>query len=308
MKKIVSIYIILVFLSVSTFAQTTSLEPFKFDDAWKQKIYTLAPGKTTVPVTKKHKVLLFSLFTGFEHWVIPHADAVIKILSEKTGAFEVVQSEDIMMFEKKNLKKFDAIILNNNCSKGDNRNLFYDALLSNENMNEKERHEKAAELEKNLLSFVEKGGGLMALHGAIVMQNKSQEISDMIGGSFDYHSKQQDVELQISDVNHPMTKAFEGHSLTHYDEPYFFNNAYFKKEFRPLLFMDVTKLHSLKHKPKEKISYISWIKRYGKGRVFYVSPSHNAQSYEDSRMLLFYLDGIQYVLGDLKCDDSPLAH
>ncbi|MCX6872996.1 MAG: hypothetical protein NTW21_04195 [Verrucomicrobia bacterium] len=31
-----------------------------------------------------------------------------------------------------------------------------------------------------------------------------------------------------------------------------------------------------------------------------------AQSYETECMLRFYLDGIQYALGDLHCDDSPL--
>ena len=51
--------------------------------------------------------------------------------------------------------------------------------------------------------------------------------------------------------------------------------------------------------------YVSWIKTHGKGRVFYVSPSHQPESYESSRMLQYYLDGIQYALGDLKCDDSP---
>ena len=30
------------------------------------------------------------------------------------------------------------------------------------------------------------------------------------------------------------------------------------------------------------------------------------QSYEADCMLQFYLDGIQYALGDLRCDDSPL--
>ena len=55
----------------------------------------------------------------------------------------------------------------------------------------------------------------------------------------------------------------------------------------------------------EKIKYVSWIKGHGKGRVFYSSPSHNAQSFEDPKMLKFFLDGMQYVLGDLKCDDSP---
>jgi hypothetical protein len=41
--------------------------------------------------------------------------------------------------------------------------------------------------------------------------------------------------------------------------------------------------------------------------VFYVSPSHNAQSFEDKRLLKFFLDGAQYVLGDLECDDVPLT-
>ena len=52
------------------------------------------------------------------------------------------------------------------------------------------------------------------------------------------------------------------------------------------------------------VRYTAWIKKHGKGRVFYCSPSHNAQSFEDARMVRFLLDGIQYTLGDLKCDDS----
>lgn len=51
--------------------------------------------------------------------------------------------------------------------------------------------------------------------------------------------------------------------------------------------------------------YVSWIKQHGKGRVFYVSPSHQPQSYENACMLRFYLDGIHYAPGDLKRDDSP---
>jgi hypothetical protein len=38
----------------------------------------------------------------------------------------------------------------------------------------------------------------------------------------------------------------------------------------------------------------------------YASPSHNAQSFENPQLLQFFLDGMQYVVGDVKCDDSPL--
>lgn len=306
MKRLLLITIVLISHVLSALCQVESLEPIPLDDSWKEKIYELAPDVATAPVSKKYKVLLFSLFTGYDHWVVPHTDAVIKILSEKAGVCEIVRSVDISMFEKHTLKKFDAVILNNNCSKGDHRDLFYDALLENKKLSDKERFEKSAKLESNLLSFVKKGGGLMVLHGGIVMQNNSAPFSEMVGGSFDYHPPQQEVKLYLVEPDHPLTLAFEGKSFTHTDEPYFFNNAYFKTNFRPLLYMDVSELLEMEKIPEDKIKYVSWIKRYGKGKVFYVSPSHNAQSFEDPRLLLFYLNGLQYVLGDLKCDDSPV--
>lgn len=297
-------FILAIFTQV--FSQIQSLDPIPLDDAWKQKIERLAPSETQAPILKKHRVLLFSLFTGYNHWTIPHVDYVITTLGEKSGAYETVQSTDISMFEKNNLKQFDAIVLNNNCSVGDRRDLFYDALGTNEALSEQDRIKKAAQLEANLINFVKKGGGLAVLHGGIVMQNNSLEISKMTGGSFDYHPPQQHITLQLSDPSHPMTLAFEGKSFAHIDEPYFFKNAYAEKDFKPLLYMETDKIEKLRQEQTEKVSYVSWIKRYHKGKVFYCSPSHNAQSYEHTSMLKYYLNGMQYVLGDLVCDDLPV--
>lgn len=282
------------------------LKQFALTDEWVQKIEKLAPAKAEVHSKKHHKVLLFSLFTGFDHWVVPHTDAVMKVLAEKTGAFEVEQSNDIYKFEKKNLANYDAVVLNNNCSVGPRRDLLMDVLDKDTNLTEAQRKEKAAELESNLIAYVKKGGGLMVVHGAIVMQNNSMAFSEMVGGSFDYHPVQQEVTVELCDPDHPLVKAFGGKAFVHTDEPYLFNGAYSQKNFRPLLFMDTSKLLKKSKEIDEQIKYVSWIKRFGKGRVFYVSPSHNAQSFEDSRLLKFYLDGTQYVLGDLKCDDSPV--
>lgn len=306
MKTAFLLTLSLIVLIGSSFAQLKSLEPIPLDESWKQIIYELAPAQTQAPISKKHQVLLFSLFTGFDHWVIPHAEVVIETLAQKTGAYEIVKSTDISMFEKKQLRQFDAIILNNNCSIGPKRDLFYDALEQNGPMSEEDRTKKAAELEDNLLTFVRKGGGLAVIHGGIVMQNNSKEVSEMMGGSFDYHPPQQHIELKIADEQHPLTLAFEGQSFTHIDEPYIFKNAYVKKQFRPMLYMEVSKIRKLKQELPDEVSYVSWIKSYGKGKVFYCSPSHNAQSYENTRILQYYLNGMQYVLGDLKCDDAPL--
>jgi len=298
----------LIFMSAmaiyGNFLYAQSVETFDLDQAWIDKIRVLAPDEPAVKPEKVPKILVFTLSTAFQHWAVPHKTAIMEVLSDKTGAFVMDQSADIMVFE--DLKGYDAVLLNNNCSAGERRDLFWDELGKNKDLTDKEREQMAAKLEKNLIEFVKRGGGLMVLHGAIVMQNNSMEFSKMVGGSFDYHPVQQEVRAELVEPDHPLLAGFKGQPFVHMDEPYIFKNAYFDYDFRPLLSMDATALHSLKEEIKDPVIYISWIKRYGKGRVFYVSPSHNAQSFEDPRLLKFYLDGLQYVTGDLPCDDSPM--
>jgi len=50
---------------------------------------------------------------------------------------------------------------------------------------------------------------------------------------------------------------------------------------------------------------ISWIKNYGKGRIFYGSLGHNHQTTWNPTILKHYLDGIQFALGDLPVDATP---
>jgi type 1 glutamine amidotransferase len=161
-------------------------------------------------------------------------------------------------------------------------------------------------LEKNLIQFVKKGKGLVLLHGGIVMQNNSLEFSDMVGGSFDYHPPQQEVHVKLVDPNHPLVNGFDPEGFIHYDEPYFFKNAYFRYNFRPLLYLELDKIKMKRPRPNDKIKYISWIKRHGRGRVFYSSPSHNAQSYENPELLQFLYNGLLYAAGFVDCDDSAI--
>lgn len=304
MKK--SLFVVLIMMASVSTLWAQGQKPFKLTGAWKSKIKALAPDGPRVQPEKPHKVLLYSVFTGFNHWVIPHTDAVIEILADKTGVCEVVQTTDVTWFTPDRLKNFDAVILNNNCSIGPKRDLIYDALKKS-GLPEAQCETKAAELEKNLIDYVAAGHGLLSLHGAIVMQNNSMAFSEMMGGSFDYHPAQQKVQLDAVDPAHPLVKAFGGKPFIHVDEPYLFKNAYDKLNFRPLLSMDLGKLKPHRGKQLTGIRYVSWVKRYGQGRVMYISPSHNAQSFEQPALLKFYLDGLQYVLGDLDCDDSPMG-
>ncbi|VGO22639.1 ThuA domain-containing protein [Pontiella sulfatireligans] len=269
--------------------------------AWIGLISSLAPEKATVVPAKPRRVLVFSLATGFKHIVAPHVKEVIEVLGDKTGAFRVEFSDDISVFEKESLAQYDAILMNNVCPDRAKRDLFWDVLKD---------EQKAAELEANLIEYVAGGGGLVVVHGAIAFQINSPAVSEMIGGSFDWHPKFQTVTLELVDPKHPLVAVFKGRGFVHQDEPYLFKNAYREKNFRPLLVMDVSKLDPETFKKKgvaDDVRYVAWIKSHGEGRVFYCSPSHHPSSYESEAMLRFLLDGIQYAVGDLQCDDSPIG-
>ena len=290
---------------VTTISCAQGLDSFEITKEWLSKIEKIAPSEARIKTDIK-KVLVFSQHTGFYHWTAPHNIEMLKILGRKSGTFEVTNSYDIDSFEKENLKKYNAVVFNNCNPAGPKRDLFWDLLKKNSNLSDKKITALAQNYEKGFMEYIAEGGGLMILHGAITVQNNSEAFSKMTGGSFDYHPKQQEMHVMEVDENHPLVASFSGNGFTHVDEPYFFNNAYSDYNFRPLLYIDVTKLEGLKKEPESDISYVSWIKRHGEGRVFYTSPSHNAQTLNNPEFLQFLLDGMQYVTGDLKCDDSPI--
>ncbi len=300
----------IVFLSTFHFACAQSLNEVPLDQAWKDQIRSLAPEKQTFPAKKKN-ILVFSLHTGFNHWVIPHTEEMFKILGEKSGAFSVSGSKDISEFETKNLKKYDAIILNNTCSIGDHRNLFWDKLKAEagEGYDSAALMKKAQELEANILSYVEKGGGLMVVHGGNTILNNSWDFSRLLGASFDYHPKQQAIQVRLEDPKHPLVQAFPAEGFNHIDEPYFYKNAYEEGDFKPLLYFNNAEIDGQRKglEKTEAKTYVSWIRSEGKGKVMYISPSHNAQSFENPDLLQFYLDGMQYVVGDVDCDETPIG-
>jgi uncharacterized protein len=275
---------------------------------WQAAVEQAAPAKPTVQAPKR-KLLVFSRFTGFDHKVIPHVDRVFEILGAKSGALAATVSVDIEALTPESLAAYDVLVLNNNCSKGARRNLFLDVLETDakyQGLTQAEREAKSNALEQAMLDFVAKGKGLVVIHGAPTLLNNSAKFTEMVGGAFYYHPPNQEVTVHTVDAGHPLVAAFQGKEpFIHRDEPYCFNGAYEKCDFRPLLAMDTQGLRDPKGEAGKKVRYVAWIKSYGKGRVFYCSPSHFPESYTSPTLLRFLLDGTQYASGDLKCDDSP---
>lgn len=278
---------------------------------WTAAVQKAAPEKPTVAAPKR-KLLVFSRFTGFDHKVIPHVDRTLEIVGAKSGAFDVTVSVDLESLTPENLAGYDVLVLNNNCSKGPRRDLLLDILETDakyQGLSQAEREAKAKAIEQSMLDFVAHGKGLVVIHGAPTLLNNSAKFTEMVGGAFFYHPPNQEVTLHTVDANHPLVAAFRGKEpFIHRDEPYCFNGPYEKLDFRPLLFMDTQGLRDPKGEAGKMVRYVSWIKPYGKGRVFYCSPSHFPESYTSPTLLRFLLDGIQYAAGDLKCDDSTPPH
>lgn len=140
------------------------------------------------------------------------------------------------------------------------------------------------------------------------MLNNSWDFSRLMGGSFDYHPPQQAIQVRMEDPNHPLVQAFPSEGFNHVDEPYFYKNVYAELDFKPLLYFNNAEIKSQRKGQEltEGKTYVAWIRVEGKGKVMYASPSHNAQSFENPDLLQFYLDGLQYVAGDVDCDETPL--
>jgi type 1 glutamine amidotransferase len=306
--QLLPLFVLSALLVAAPDGETSSAHP----DPWRTKVEANLPTSLSAKPKKARKVLLYSTATGYKHAVIPRVQTVLKLLTEKTGAAELVISDDVELLTPEKIGQFDAIIFNNCCSNNKERNLFRDIYVHQVDKFARERATQsleeraalAATIEKSVMDHVASGKGLMVIHGAIAIMNGSEEFSAMVGASFDYHPKAQELTLLPVEPGHPLLKAFDGKPLVHKDEPYLMKGAYKEQNFRPLLRFDGSKVTGLRAGNQDDECYVSWIKAHGKGRVFYVSPSHFEESYQDGRLLQYYLDGLQYVLGDLDCDDS----
>jgi type 1 glutamine amidotransferase len=312
LKKTSSLLLLLT--CIASISQGQRLPAIELNQDWKDLVAERAPDAPQVQPKQPRKVLIFSLATGYKHWCIPHSEAVIEILGSESGAYESVASVDIEVFRPERLQEFDAVVLNNTCPARGERNLFHDVLIGKigkaggkySDMPLPEREAMAQMLYRSLVDYVADGGGLVLLHGAITSFNYSEEFSALAGGSFDYHPAQQEVTLYPVQPEHPLLKPFGGKPFVHYDEPYVMNGAYEKLNFAPMLEMETSTLQPPNQAEKlgDIPRYVAWIKPHKQGRVFFSSPSHNAQSFERPELLGFLLNGMQYALGDLDCEDE----
>jgi type 1 glutamine amidotransferase len=259
-----------------------------------KKIAEAMPGKPQVTPAKPRKLLVFTLCSGARHGSIPFISKAIEILGEKTGAFTAVVSDDPAMFDAENLKQFDAVFMDNTTG-----NLF---TVKGREL-DKERND---ERRKNFLEFVRSGKGLAGVHAATDCSSGWKDYGEMIGGYFAGHPYQKTI-VRVESKDNPVNAAFKGmDEFPHQEETYVIKAPYSRETHRVLLGIDMEKSGLMEKSARPDGDHaLAWIKRYGEGRVFYSAFGHDNKIVTDAMILRFWLDGIQYALGDLKADDSP---
>jgi len=289
-------YIVCCLLLVSqlSFAQLSKAEKKEIDSA--------IPKKAFVDVKSPKKMLVFTLNRkegkpNYGHPSIEFANYALTQMGEKTGAFECVISKDSLMFTKENLAQFDVICFNNTAG------VVFDS----------------PELRQNLLDFVENGGGFVGIHAAAATfcqwpeYGQFPEFGKMLGayenGGHPWKPHEWII-LKVEEDDHPLTSMF-AKTFPVSDEVFQFREHYTRDKLRILLTIDPTQTNMSKERyilPERRADLdlaVSWIRKYGQGRVFYSALGHNTHIFSNPQILQHYLAGIQYAAGDLKADATP---
>ena len=126
---------------------------------------------------------------------------------------------------------------------------------------------------------------------------------EMIGGVYGGHFTDT-VWVKPEEPAYPLCAPLNGQSFQVHDEIYIFKEPYSRQKQRILLAIDLDKTKDPGTRD-DKDYAVSWVRRYGKGRVFYCSLGHTASVYCTPQVLQHYLAGIQFAIGDLEADATP---
>ena len=263
-----------------------------------QKVEAAAPDKAPAKPAKTRKVLVWGRLWTHDPNAI--AAKAMEILGKKTGAFEAVVSEDLDMLLPRRLGEYDAIVMNN-LHQPEPFAATDIGTLPKERQAAARKKQQA--IRKSILDFVAGGKGVAGIHAATAACQKWPEYGEMMGGYYGGHIAQE-VPIKVEGADHPLNACFQGKELRIRDEIYIARAPYSRKKVRVLLSLDLERMKD-PGKRTDKDYAVSWVRRYGKGRVFYCTLGHAASTYWDPLFLRHVLAGIQFATGDLKADASP---
>jgi len=254
------------------------------------KIQAALPAKAGAIPKRPRKLLVFWRADAILHKDgVPAANHAIELMGRKTGAYTAYFSRDYGILDPTVLSQFDAIVLNSTAH----------LAIPKESM------------KQALLDYVRNGGGVVGIHAAIDTFSRWPEGARIVGATFGDHPWHPTGTwaVKLEAPSDPILRAWNGKDFRIHDEFYEMGDPYSRSDRRVLLTADMSDPATAAahpHHRKDGDFALSWIKHYGRGRVFYSVFGHLADPFENPAVLEYDLDGIQYALGDFDADDTPL--
>ncbi len=243
----------------------------------------LLPLASQSPQPKRKKLLAWGdTLTAYQHDSVSHALATVERLGRESGEFDTFIRTDSQWITKDpvpsparnthNLKDFDAIFF---MGTGDNL---------------------TPAQKKDLISFIrDDGKGFIGAHTGDDAFFDWPDFGEMIGGYFDGHPWGVfDAPIIVEDGAFPAMRMFPAR-FTFRDEIYQHKNWH-RSKVHVLARLDAAKLDYSKpniHRTDKDFA-VAWAKMYGKGRVFYSTFGHAAETWDNPQIQKMYLAAIRW--------------
>ncbi len=275
----------------------TSIQKSKISQAQPQD-----SGLKKRQLKKFKRVLVFWRCETFIHTSIPAGNFALQEMARRTKAFSVDLEDDYKVFTKQNLKEYDAILFNNTTS-----------------LKFPEESQRKA-----VRDFIRGGKGIIGIHAATDNFYEWEDGAAIMGGQFNGHpwGGGGNWAFKLNDPTHPLNAAFEGKGFWHTDEIYQYKPSTYQgaENLRILISLDMSKEAVLAPMAEERFERfnkeygagprevpVSWIREYGKGRLFYTNFGHREDTYMNPVIMRHVLDGILYAIGRTNADATPTA-
>jgi len=158
----------------------------------------------------------------------------------------------------------------------------------------------------DLAAFVrDSGKGFVAAHTALTAFDSWPEFGDLIGARYDDHPWNVSPGTIVNeDPSFPATKHFP--PAFPFTDEFYQPKAFSRDKLRVLLRLDTSKMPPNPNNRRSDGDFpLAWAKYYGKGRVFYSSLGHAAETWDNRDVEQMYFEAIKWALGMTEGDATP---
>lgn len=241
---------------------------------------------------KRKKVLAIGQVKGFQHDSVSHALATLEQLGQESGLWDTYIRTDTQLLTKKKLggnaktlDYFDAVV-------------FY--TTGELDMDDSQK--------ADLLAFVhDDGKGFVGVHSAIDTFYKWPEYGEMVGAWFDQHPWGTfQAPVIVEDPDFPGMSQFPRRFVI-LDEIYQPSKEFSREKLRVLMRLDASRLdlsNPRVHRADQDFA-VTWVKNYGKGRVYYSTLGHVEASWDRPDVRKMWLEAMKWSLGMVPGSTTP---